>query len=151
MGFLDVKVVSNVSEMLEKSLTVLSDFKGLFELLSSDFYKDEKRIFSLKGPGKYEDLSPAYKVAKRKRFGFVYPILFAKGRLAASLLSRTHRDSVNIINKTRMVLGTTVPYARFHHLGTSKMPKRPLWLDEDPARDKRWERTTEAWLKKSIS
>ena len=130
----------------------LNDLRPLFEQYSSDFYKDEKRIFSLKGAGQYEDLSDNYKTAKRKKRGFIYPMLFDTGRTAASLLSRNARDSINIIKKREFQIGTSVPYAVYHHSEKprSKMPRRPVYFfgDDNLPLNKRWARTTNAWLNK---
>ena len=40
-------------------------------LISQDFYKSERAIFSLNGPGQYPPISPRYAKAKLRRYGFV--------------------------------------------------------------------------------
>jgi phage gpG-like protein len=128
-----------------------SDLRPMFEQISADFYKQEKTVFSLKGPGQYQDLSEQYQIQKQRKFGFVYPILFATGKLAHSLTNRGSSDAVNVITKTGFVIGTSVPYAVYHHSQEprTKMPWRPLW---DPSTDsamwKRWGRLIEAYVKK---
>jgi len=131
----------------------LSDLRPLFEQLSSDFYKDEKRIFQLQqGPGKYEDLSDRYEQQKLKRWGHIYPILFASGRLASSLLSRSAIDSVNIIKKDSMLIGTSTPYAVYHHSSKprSVIPLRPIWFfgESNQPLTKRWKRTIDKYIEK---
>lgn len=135
------------------TLDELRDMRSLFELLSSDFYKDEQRIFGLKSRGQYEDLKDSTKDFKVSTYGFTYPILFATGALAASLLKRNAKGSINTIRPHWMTIGTSIPYAVFHHSTSprSKIPRRPLWdEDEDGALMKRWLRTTDKWLEKNI-
>lgn len=148
----DARPFDILNERVEEMIGSLGDLRPLFELFSSDFYKDEKKIFSLKSRGKYEELNSKYKVRKQKYYGFAYPILFAHGRLAASLLSRRGRDSVNIIKKTEFVIGTAVPYAKYHHSEKprKKIPRRPVYFfgDKNQELTKRWVRTTDAYLGK---
>lgn len=98
-------------------------------LIAREWFQSNKSIFALKGKGRYTDLSPKYKKAKQRRYGFVYPILMASGRLMASITSPPGADSINyIINKNTLVLGTKVPYAIYHQSQEprSKMPYRPF-------------------------
>ncbi len=148
----------------------------MFEQFASDFYKDEKRIFNLRSAGQYKNLSTTpyffkrkgsdrgprggkykrfeggYKEWKQYYYGFTYPILFASGRLAASLLSRNARDSVSIVKKDRFEIGTSVPYAVYHHSQQPRrrLPRRPIWFfgEQNSQLQLRWDRTTEAYLDK---
>lgn len=81
-------------------------------LISQDFYKSERAIFSLNGPGQYPPISPRYAKAKLRRYGFVYPLLKASGRLATSMLDPTDGEAINFIDHggTRLTIGTAVPY-----------------------------------------
>ena len=88
-----------LSDGLDELSENLSDMRPLFEGFASDFYKDEKRIFSLKGPGEYDDLSPKYKKYKEKKKGNAYPILLYDGDLAKSLLRRNAPGSILTIEK----------------------------------------------------
>lgn len=129
------------------------DLTILFTLFASDFYKDEKRIFSLKSEGKYQPLTEKYAERKVAKYGFEFPILFASGRLAASLLDDNARDSILVIKKDAFAIGTSTPYAKYHHSKEprTKMPRRPLW-DEDPngALAKRWEDTADVFFEKML-
>lgn len=132
--------------------SAIRDLSPLFEQMSVDFYKDQKRMYSVeRGPGQYVDLAKSTKKQKQKRFGFTYPVLFATGRLAASLLSRTSTGSVNEIGPRGMIIGTSVPYAGFHMFGTRKMPARTLW-DESPDNRMflRWNRLVDAYMQKAV-
>ncbi len=132
----------------------MQDMRPLFEQLSSDFYKDEKKIFSLKGPGKYEDLSESYKNSKMAKYGFLYPILFANGKLARSLLHRRGPGSINIIDKQFFEIGTSVSYARFHHskLARRKLPRRPIFFFAEQNKDMafRWNRIIGKYYEKVV-
>jgi phage gpG-like protein len=163
-------LVKNVNELREK----MTDLRPLFEQFAADFYKDQKRIFKLKGPGQYPDLSttpyffklkPAdqspkrkykrfeggYKSWKKYYYGFEYPILFATGRLASSLLSDSDADAIKYVDKKDFVIGTKVPYAAYHNSNEPryKMPYRPLWDESKGSRMFfRWWRLSEIYLKK---
>jgi len=133
---------------IERLFTKMKDLRPIFELFSSDFYKDEKRIFQLPGPGQYEDLSEPYGTRKEQIFGERYPILFATGKLANSLLGRNKTGSINKITKRNMTIGTSIPYGAYHHLGTSKMPQRPLWFldpENNTPLGRRWKDTLDAY------
>lgn len=105
----------------------ISDFTIPFKLIGQQWFKSNRAIADLKSPGKYQDLSPAYKKAKQRSWGFIYPILKASGRLLSSITS-PGSESINlIINKQTLLLGSTVPYGIYHQLGTAKMPARP-WI-----------------------
>lgn len=129
----------------------ISDLRPLFEQFSADFYKDEKRVFQLKSAGKYADLSEPYGTRKQATLGFKYPILFATGRLAASLLSRDSDESINEIGELEFSIGSRTPYAPFHHFGTSKMPLRRLFDDNPDGRMfERWNRLADAYIDKIV-
>lgn len=116
---------------LERARNSVSDLRVPLNLIAIDFYKSQKSIFdsNRKGPGQYADLSQAYKAAKMKEVGFVYPILKRTGLLEESV---TNAASTNggyvIINKDTLVFTTRVPYAEYLQNGTSKMPARPFFL-----------------------
>lgn len=96
-------------------------------LISKDFYKSEKSIFLLKGPGQYKDLSELYKKQKKRAVGFIYPILKRDGDLAKSVTNPTDKNAINqIVNKDTLIIGTKVPYGKFHQSDAprSKIPLR---------------------------
>lgn len=80
-------------------------------------------------------LAPAT-VARKAAAGLDPRILHATGKLAASLTEPLGGgDAIREVAPDEMRFGTTVPYARFHQLGTERMPqRRPIELRE---RDRR--------------
>jgi len=130
---------------LRKAGRLVEDLSLPLNLISEQWFKSNKAIFSLQSAGKYIDLSTkpffawwekgalkreypgGYKEYKEAKVGFVYPILKRLGTLEASITNPAHSNSVNrIINKKSLVLGSSVRYANFHQLGTSRMPARPV-------------------------
>lgn len=102
-----------------------------FGLISQSWFKSNRAIFALSGPGKYPDLSEKYKVAKKRKHGFLYPILRAKGDLEKSITNPGDKNAVSeVVNKTILLLGTRDPKAQFHQGdgARSKMPYRPMVL-----------------------
>lgn len=101
--------------------------------ITRQWYKGNKSIFTLGGPGKYQDLTDSYERWKQKNVGFVYPLLKAKnGRIEKSITDPRSRYALNyIINKKTLVLGVNVfkenIYARAIHYGYAprNLPPRP--------------------------
>jgi len=137
---------------IDRLALATSDFRIPFGLISKEFYKSNKKIFSLKSAGKYEDLSEKYKIAKQREVGFIYPILFKTGRLGASLLNPSDGEAINHISKTGLELGTNVPYAKFHQSdgARKKMPLRKVvFIDGGPLESSKGASTSgrrETWL-----
>jgi phage gpG-like protein len=150
--YIESEPLKKLEASFDKLRASVADLRPMFEQFASDFYKDQKRHFRLSGPGQYKDLSEDYKQQKESKWGHVYPILFASGRLASSLLSRNAIDSVCIIKRQSFVIGTTTPYAVYHHSHMPRpiIPRRPLWFFDEanaPMRD-RWMRIVDAYLDK---
>ncbi len=117
------------SQAIKDALEQVDDLTIPFTLIAKSWFKSNKAIFALKGPGKYQDLSPKYKKQKQKSVGFVYPILRRSGVLEESVTNPASPNSINLIlNKNTLVLGTKVPYGAYHQFGTSKLPARPFVL-----------------------
>ncbi len=111
-----------------------------FKLIAMDFYRSEKAIFQLQGPGQYPDLGGLHpteekirraKAAKQRKFGFVYPLLKARGKLEAALTDPTDTNAINSIDSsgkslTIGVSGSGIPYAIFHQSDRArkKLPQR---------------------------
>lgn len=112
---------------LERAKRETQDLRVPLTMISKDWFKTNRTIFQLKSPGKYVDLKESTKKQKKAKYGFIYPILKATGRLEASITQPTGVDSINeIINKAALILGTKVPYAGFLQFGTRNMPSRPM-------------------------
>lgn len=138
-------------DAIQRATDECGDLRIPFGLILADFYRSEKAIFSLKGPGQYppfkhsvraqmhgpmpkgqsrgqmidESKSP-YQRAKLKAVGFDYPLLVRTGKLSASLLSKDAPGAVASIGPTELVFGTTVEYGIYHQSDgpRSKMPLR---------------------------
>jgi phage gpG-like protein len=104
----------------------IGDLSVPLSSIRASWYRSNNAIFALKSAGKYDDLSEAYKKAKQKQVGFVYPILERSGLLKSSITDPTHKDAIGRItsNKQGLEVGTKVPYGIFHQMGTVKMPQR---------------------------
>lgn len=114
-------------EAIQEALTRVRDLSLPLTLIAKDWFQANKAIFTLKGPGKYVDLSERYKERKQKQVGFVYPILKRSGLLEKSVTEPGNSNSINLIlNKNTLVLGTKVKYAPYHQLGTKFLPIRPI-------------------------
>lgn len=124
---------------INRAIQEVQDLTIPFKQIAKDFYRSERAIFKLKGPGQYPDIggfnrneivgsrTRAEIAADRKeaRFGFVYPLLKASGALEASVTTPDSPYSVLQINKQNMVLGTTIPYGIYHQ---SDGPRRKIPL-----------------------
>jgi phage gpG-like protein len=116
-------------------------------LIAKDFFKSERAIFQLSGPGLYPDLSTkpffafweqgelrreypgGYKEYKQAKAGFVYPILKLSGALERSLTDPTDSNAVNfIVNKNTLIVGTRLQYAIYHQSDAprTKIPLRKM-------------------------
>lgn len=99
------------------------------KLISQEWFKSNRAIFSLKGHGKYVDLKELTKKYKQREVGFVYPILRRSHQLEQSITEPETPEAISqIINKKDLVLGTRTPYAHFHQEGTKYLPIRPMVL-----------------------
>lgn len=111
---------------LERAKGLVSDLRTPLTLIAQDFFKSQKAIWMLSGPGQYPDLSARYKVLKQKKYGFMYPILEATGALKRSMTNPKDPNAISeIINKDTLIVGTRVPYAKFHQ---SDEPRKTLPL-----------------------
>jgi phage gpG-like protein len=111
---------------LRKAGKEIQDLRVPLSSIRASWYRSNNAIFSLKGPGKYDDLTDLYKQQKQKNRGFVYPILRSSGRLEKSITDPSNGEAIGKIESDRqtLTLGTRVPYGAFHQYGTSKMAQR---------------------------
>lgn len=118
-------------ERLKAALTAVDDLSIPLELIKESWFKSNRAIFALGGPGKFEDLSASYKKQKARKVGFVYPILRLSGRLERALTQPGDTNSVaRVIDKRSLTLGVTPsdPIFNYVHFGTRKMKARPFVL-----------------------
>jgi phage gpG-like protein len=128
-------------QAIQRSLVAVDDLSIPFRKIAQDFYRSEKAIFQLQGPGQYPDIGGfnrnevlpngrrRWQEAMRRkhaRVGFVYPLLKASGLLEKSVTSSGSRYSILDINKTNMAIGTRVPYGVYHQSDgpRKKLPQR---------------------------
>ncbi len=112
---------------LKIALQSVQDLTIPYRLITNDWFRSNRAIFTLKGPGKYTDLSEKYKIQKQKAVGFVYPILKRSGLIEKSITDPSDPNSINlIINGSTLILGTKVSYAPYHQFGTKTLPVRPV-------------------------
>ena len=75
----------------------------------------------------FAKLSPRYAARKKKIKGSEFPILYFSGALRDSLIEPSNENAIaKIVNKKTLILGTKVPYAKYHQEGGSVMPRRPM-------------------------
>lgn len=120
---------SSFQRKLQQVFKATGDLTIPLTLMAREWYRGNRSIFALKGPGRYTDLDPDYKKDKQNDVGFVYPILKRSGRLSWSITIPYNSDAINyIVNKNTLVLGTRVPYAVYHQSNQprKKMPYRPF-------------------------
>jgi hypothetical protein len=126
-----------------------SDFRIPFRLIASDFYRSNRKLFTLQSRGLYQDLAPAigiegnptttsnYKQQKKKKVGFVYPILVGKTRvLSNSILGKNNSYSIFSLGRQSLEMGSSVPYGKYHQSDAprAKIPQRKfVFIDGGPA------------------
>ena len=133
---------------IQKAKKDLGDLTIPFTLMTQSWFKSNRAIFSLGGPGKYADLSESYKPVKAKKWGFTYPILKASGALANSITVPGDTNSIaQIINKRTLILGSKIEYGKHHQFGTNKMPARPwILMGAEQTAPEEINRRREAWI-----
>lgn len=120
---------------LDRAFAVVDDLTEPFKLIAADFYRSEKAIFKLGGPGAYPDFKKSkygkaiyspYKMRKFIKYGFAYPLLKATGALERSVTSGSDSNAILIIGKQVLAIGTSIPYGIYHQSDEArqKMPLR---------------------------
>ena len=141
-------IIANDKEFLsaiDRLSKTTSDFRIPFGLIAKDFYRSNRKIFTLKSAGLYQDLAPAsgdinttsnYKARKQREVGFTYPILVKEGELAASLVSPQGAGAELFIGRNELIMGTSVDHAKYHQSDEprTKIPQRKVvFIDGGPA------------------
>ncbi len=113
-----------LSLLLDRFGENVSNLAPLFDQIADDFANTQRENFRTAGAvyGLWTPLSPAYAAWKEAHYPG-QPILTRTGLLRDSLSSRPF--GVEHIDQNRMVLGTQVPYARYHQDGAG-LPRRPM-------------------------
>lgn len=133
MGIIYTLEDKEFRQTIKEASEKVSDLRVPFSIIRREFFRGNKAIFNLKGPGKYEDYKntkggKAYRLLKRRLLGSEYPLLKLTGTLEASLTNQKDQNAVDRVSKLELTMGTKVPYAVYHQTGTKKMAKRPVLL-----------------------
>lgn len=126
----EVDVDGKFRKSVDEAIGEVEDLRVPFGLIAASWFKSNRAIFALAGPGKYQDLSPNYKPRKKKAVGFIYPILRRTGRLERSITDQNDNDAIVRIGKQTLVMGSGTPWAYFHQAPgpRKKIPLRPVVL-----------------------
>ena len=142
-------------QLLSDASEKISDFRIPFGLIANHWYRGNKKIFSLKGPGLYPPLG-GFNYADTVRFrgsivtkrqkaeelkkedvGFAYPVLKRLGNLERSLSSKNAQGAEYFVGRNSMILGTNIDYAKYHQSDRPKRTKIPqrkmIFIDGGPA------------------
>lgn len=114
-----------------------------WEVIAESFLAVERDQFDSQGSlsGGWAPLSEGYAAWKARHYPGK-PILQRTGDLAASL---TEGPEIRVIEASFMILGSAVPYGRYHQTGTPRMPRRrPVDIPE-PVR-RAWIKTVQRYL-----
>ncbi len=107
------KITVDLGKISERSSDLSPALKqGRLVMLAS-----VNKNFAQSGRPAWAPLRPAT-LKQKKRLGYSSAPLIRNGQLKRSIAGKVTRNSLRI--------GTAVPYAKFHQLGTSKMKARPF-------------------------
>jgi phage gpG-like protein len=105
----------------------IADYRPIWAVIEDDFYaqmKDQFESEGAEGGESWEPLSPAYAGWKEEH----YPgakILERSGDLLDSLTNPNSTNGVRREERKSLTLGSLLPYALYHQVGTENMPARP--------------------------
>jgi len=120
----EIENQKSFEQALDRLGKTVSDFRPSFIAIGEDWYKGNRQLFTLQSRGLYDDLSENYKPQKKKKVGFIYPILVGETRrLSNSILGKKNLGSVFTLRKQSLFMGTRTPYAKYHQ---SDAPRRTL-------------------------
>ena len=124
--------------------------RGLSLKIRAIFNDEVDKQFKSKGAHfktKWRPLSKDYKAWKDQEYPG-RPLMVLTGKLKQSLMRANSRHAIFNVRRDRIILGTRVPYAKEHQLGTDK-PRRPLVLIVgNGSMQKRWSAAMLAAFKK---
>jgi phage gpG-like protein len=132
---LQVDGITEFDRTFTRFTELIEDLREIWPAVMEQFYKIMAEQFAAEGKGRsgrWKPLSRRYAIVKARQ----YPgktILRRTDRMKDSLVSRT-KDSVFILERDRLTLGTRVFYAIFHQRGTRKMPARRMFDFAEPQR-----------------
>ena len=132
-----------VSKALAAFEQSLADEAPALQAIADDFRQMIAQQFSSEGRAEGTPWAPRKSSGVRAMLrspsgaGQAPPLLVRTGALLASLTEPNSPDHVEETNAESLTLGTRVPYAMFHQLGTRRMPARPI-IVVSGERTERW-------------
>lgn len=128
-GFVRLNNVNHAAfnSALKGAAKKISDLRFPLGEISRDFYKSEKAIFKLGGPGAYPDFKTDKSKQAKIDAGFQpYPLLKRTGVLEKSITTPNAKGSINIIGRKNLVIGTAIRYGIYHDSDAprKKIPQR---------------------------
>lgn len=109
---------------LDRAKAVTTDLRVPLALIAKDFYKSEKAIFQLQGPGQYPDLAKSTKIEKLAKKFPLYPILRRTGKLEEAATVQGGRGNItDFVGTDKLEMGVSnavVPYAIFHQSNAAR-------------------------------
>jgi len=135
-----VRGAKEASSRLHGMTVRASDMRDALNRIADEFCQHEGTVFlnqgAIVGMSGWAPLSLEY-AEEKARSGFSDGILVRTGKLRMSLTSKMDPYFVMRLTPKTLRIGTSVPYAKFHRSGTSKMPARdPIRIT--PAQRVRW-------------
>ena len=180
----EVKVDTiRVTRSLADAAKTVGDLRPAFIAITRSWLKANKATFRLKSAGRFIDyIGPkvretwknpgvpdartrdgdltAYQNFKKKKVGFVYPMLKFTGRLEESITDSTSPEFINVMTKLSLTLGSAVHYGIYHQSdeARSKMPMRKFLFidptnvnaDPDAAFDNRYRKIVDDFVSRSL-
>ena len=146
------------SEEVSKALAgfedALEDNAPALREIADDFREMIAQQFASEGSAGGTPWPPRKSVGAARRFaqsgrGIASPLLVRTGALRDSLIGLGAAGNVEEIDARSLTLGTRVPYAIFHQLGTRRMPARPIIVLSD-ARTERWTEIVRSAIEEKI-
>lgn len=141
----NVMGVDQVSRLFDRIGNGVNDFTKPYKKISTDFYKSQDTTFknegNFEGKQKWQKLSKAYELWKRKKYGN-QPILVLTGALRKAATKRNAFGSIFDLSPKSLLMGVDIDVngwnlAALHQFGTKKMPKREV-IRISNVQKKRW-------------
>lgn len=120
----EIKNDKEFARQIDKAIRLVGDLRIAFTIIAKDWRKSNKAQFQLKNAGQYPPLSSKYAARKVAGYGNK-PILVRTGKLRDSVSGTLNSDSIQVIGKNSLIMGTRVPYGVYHQ---SDDPRRKIPL-----------------------
>lgn len=125
-----------IEDFVKEAKRRTQDYRPVFKKIREDLeeiWSNNFLVNGLESGAKWDALDPEYAAWKAKNDP--NPMMMRSGKTLFRSL-RNLKGKPNTIRKNYAVFGTDVPYAKFHQMGTSKMPRRQIVFDPRGANDK---------------